>query len=580
VDKLYTALVTVRHHELDCFGRVHPSTYLRVLAQTAVEASTAAGYDADWYAAAGCLWLVRRSTFDLVRPARAEEPLEIRTWVEDFRRVRSHRSYEVRVHGDTLVRARTTGCTSTPRRGGHAASPRRSRRASAWRAFPRPSARPWQSPPPPANPARSVHRVRVSDLDGLAHMNNAAYLDVLVQAVFDALDDVGWSLDACIGSGAVPVLAGADVEYLESARYREQLDVATWFTPTADGLEAHQTIGATAARGPWLRATTRWCWYVRPRATSERRAAGAPRGAAPALAAAESRHDARRTARSGAVSCSAQPLEVRLGEARRGLLREAPRDVVARPRGVLAHQLHVAAVLRLLPPTCSSSASRPAGAAARRRMSSSSRSGGGQAGRRASQTRSARAPRGVSRNRRRRRVELRTSRRATSARSSRSWSTWYTCPMFGCQNGPDATMELLQEPVAVRLAVRQQRQQRISHVACVPPAARRAIRMPPGGARGCARRARRCQPRLTLRAYRYAGTDFGARLQIHVPPLPSSGDASRRRRRAERPAGRALRGRGRLAPRASRVAGAAPPHAAAAPICGRAHARRRRGAST
>ena len=91
MDKLYTALATVRHHELDCFGRVHPSTYLRVLAQTAVEASTAAGYDADWYANAGCLWLVRRSTFELRSAARAEEPLEIRTWVEDFRRVRSHR---------------------------------------------------------------------------------------------------------------------------------------------------------------------------------------------------------------------------------------------------------------------------------------------------------------------------------------------------------------------------------------------------------------------------------------------------------------------------------------------------------
>jgi len=264
VDKLYTALVTVRHHELDCFGRVHPSTYLRVLAQTAVEASTAAGYDADWYAAAGCLWLVRRSTFDLVRPARAEEPLEIQTWVEDFRRVRSHRSYEVRVHGDTLVRARTDwvyvdAATGRPRR-----IPAEIEEGLGMAGVPAAERAPWQSPPPPANPARSVHRVRVSDLDGLAHMNNAAYLDVLVQAVFDALDDVGWSLDACIGSGAVPVLAGADVEYLESARYREQLDVATWFTPTADGLEAHQTIGRDGGARPLVRATTRWCWMCGP----------------------------------------------------------------------------------------------------------------------------------------------------------------------------------------------------------------------------------------------------------------------------------------------------------------------------
>ena len=258
MDKLYTALATVRHHELDCFGRVHPSTYLRVLAQTAVEASTAAGYDADWYANAGCLWLVRRSTFELRRAARAEEPLEIRTWVEDFRRVRSHRCYEVRVHGETRLTARTDwvyvdAASGRPRRVpaemeealGHAGVPGAERAA-------------WQSPPPPPSPARSTHRVRVSDLDGLAHMNNAAYLDVLVQAVFDALEDVGWSLDACIGSGVVPVLAGADVEYLESARYRDQLDLATWFTPTADGLDAHQTILRDGGTRPLVRATTRW----------------------------------------------------------------------------------------------------------------------------------------------------------------------------------------------------------------------------------------------------------------------------------------------------------------------------------
>jgi acyl-CoA thioester hydrolase len=259
VDKLYTAVATVRHHEIDCFGRVHPAAYLRVLAQTAVEASTAAGYDAAWYAAAGCLWLVRRSSFELVRPARAEEPLEVRTWVEDFRRVRSHRRYDVLVHGEPRLTALTDWVyvdagTGRPRR-----IPAEMEQAlgvaggAAERA-------PWQSPPPPAAPARSTHRVRVSDLDGLAHVNNAAYLDVLVQAVFDALDDVGWSLDACIASGAVPVLTGADVEYLEAARYGDRLDVDTWFTPAADGVDAHQAVLRDGGPRPLVRATTRWRW--------------------------------------------------------------------------------------------------------------------------------------------------------------------------------------------------------------------------------------------------------------------------------------------------------------------------------
>jgi acyl-CoA thioester hydrolase len=273
VDKLYTAVVTVRHHEIDCFGRVHPSTYLRVLAQTAVEASTAAGYDADWYAAAGCLWLVRRSTFDLTRPARAEEPLEVRTWVEDFRRVRSHRCYELRVHSQTRLTARTDWVYVDTASGRPRRIPAEIEQALGLAGAAASEREPWHSPLPPASPARSTHRVRVSDLDGLAHVNNAAYLDILVQAVFDALEDVGWSLDACIGSGAVPVLAGADVEYLESARYRDQLDIATWFTPTADGLDAHQTILRDGVTRPLVRATTRWRWMRGP---SDERAEAPP----------------------------------------------------------------------------------------------------------------------------------------------------------------------------------------------------------------------------------------------------------------------------------------------------------------
>jgi acyl-CoA thioester hydrolase len=264
VDKLYTALVTVRHHELDCFGRVHPSTYLRVLAQTAVEASTAAGYDAEWYAAAGSLWLVRRSTFDLSRPARAEEPLEIRTWVEDFRRVRSHRRYEIRVQGETRLTARTDWVYVDVASGRPRRIPAEMEAALGREGAAASEREPWQSPPPPANPARSTHRVRVSDLDGLAHVNNAAYLDVFVQAVFDALEDVGWSLDACVGSGAIPVLAGADLEYLESARYRDQLDIITWFTPSGDGLDAHQMILRDESTRPLVRAATRWRWMRGP----------------------------------------------------------------------------------------------------------------------------------------------------------------------------------------------------------------------------------------------------------------------------------------------------------------------------
>ena len=95
VSLVYTARVRVCHGDLDAFGRAHASAYLRHLAQVAIDASTAAGFDAAWYEAAGARWLIRRTTFAVARPARADASLSVRTWVEDFRRVRSRRRYEV-----------------------------------------------------------------------------------------------------------------------------------------------------------------------------------------------------------------------------------------------------------------------------------------------------------------------------------------------------------------------------------------------------------------------------------------------------------------------------------------------------
>lgn len=258
---IYTTPVAIRHHELDCFGRLHPGVYLRYLTQAAVDASTALGFDAAWYARAGGLWIVRRSTLTVHRPVTGDDLLTVRTWVEDFRRVRSERRYEVRDDAGRLCADACTdwvyvdAATGRPRR-----VPPELESAFGARGDGAASRSARETPPPPAAPARSVHRVRLFDLDGLAHVNNAVYLDLLAQAVFDTLAGAGWSFDRLLASGGVPVCVGTDIEYLESARYGDDLDIRTWFTPAAGALDAHQTI-ARGGDGPLLvRATTRWRW--------------------------------------------------------------------------------------------------------------------------------------------------------------------------------------------------------------------------------------------------------------------------------------------------------------------------------
>jgi len=263
VGPVYTAHVTVRHDELDRFGRLHPGVYLRYLAHAAVEASTAAGYDAAWYGRAGAMWLVRRSILEVTHPARAGERLAIRTWVEDFRRVRSHRRYAVHgADGTPVLEALTDWVYVDVESGRPRRVPSELETAFAFAAGTGREREPWSAPPAPPAPALGTHRVRACEVDSIGHVNNAVYLDLATQAVLDAIEDTGWSLDRMLAEGSVPVLARADLEYLEGARYGDQLGISTWFAWAPAALDAHQRIARAGGERPLVRVTTGWRWVA------------------------------------------------------------------------------------------------------------------------------------------------------------------------------------------------------------------------------------------------------------------------------------------------------------------------------
>ena len=57
----------------------------------------------------GATWVVREHKVEYLLPAFADEEIEIKTWVENIRRVRSQRKYEFirRADGKVLVRGET-----------------------------------------------------------------------------------------------------------------------------------------------------------------------------------------------------------------------------------------------------------------------------------------------------------------------------------------------------------------------------------------------------------------------------------------------------------------------------------------
>jgi acyl-CoA thioesterase FadM len=119
---------------------------------------------------------------------------------------------------------------------------------------------PWCVPPAPPAPGRAAHRVRWVELDALGHLNNAAWLDVLVQGAFDVLRDLQWPVERLTAGDAAPWVTGGDIEYLDEVRYGDSLETTTWFGGDSEGLDVHQTATRLADGRPVARANTTWRW--------------------------------------------------------------------------------------------------------------------------------------------------------------------------------------------------------------------------------------------------------------------------------------------------------------------------------
>jgi acyl-CoA thioester hydrolase len=262
--RIYTTSFDIHHSELDTFGELRASTYARLLQQAATEASIDAGYPEAWYDETGTFWLVRRTAIDYRSPLRPRDILHVRTWVADFRRVRSLRTYELFATDEQVPVA-------------HA--------HTDWVYVHRASGRPQRIPPGmidrfmPAGEPLALSReprangrlpdgafvgtrtVEFRDIDALAHVNNAAYLDYVEQAALDACAAAGWPLERLGSLGGHWRSRSHDIEYLTEARYGDRLHCVTWVTAQDDaGIERRSEIRRAVDDCVLARARSRWVW--------------------------------------------------------------------------------------------------------------------------------------------------------------------------------------------------------------------------------------------------------------------------------------------------------------------------------
>ena len=169
----------VRFDEAGPDGRLRSSGYLRYAQDLAWIHSESAGFGRDWYAERGLTWLVRAIELDILDEVAYGGELMVSTQVTGFRRVWARRRSAFHpVDSERPAAIAITDWVLLNARGAPTRVP-----AEIADAFVEPDTEftPMRLviPPTPAEAATLALTVRRSELDPMAHVNNAAYIDYL-----------------------------------------------------------------------------------------------------------------------------------------------------------------------------------------------------------------------------------------------------------------------------------------------------------------------------------------------------------------------------------------------------------------
>jgi acyl-CoA thioesterase FadM len=210
VPRRFEAEYRVRFDEADAGGSLRPSGFLRFAQDVAWQHSEAAGFGRDWYADRAMHWLVRDVDLQVLAPVTFGDRLAVRTEVVGWRHVWARRRAPV-LRGDATVAVIETDWVLLRTDGRPARLPEEmTALLASGSTFTR---RRLELGPTPADALRVTATVRPSDVDPMAHLNNAAYVDLIDEAAaaLIASDQSGTQRRYRV-SYLLPAPAGATVE--------------------------------------------------------------------------------------------------------------------------------------------------------------------------------------------------------------------------------------------------------------------------------------------------------------------------------------------------------------------------------
>lgn len=102
---IYEYYCTVKASDIDQLGHVNNLVYLSWMIDAAVAHSRVQGWSQKEYRECGAGWVVRSHNIEYLQPAFLDNEIVVRTWVSDFRRIRSTRKYRIERRGDQVLLA-------------------------------------------------------------------------------------------------------------------------------------------------------------------------------------------------------------------------------------------------------------------------------------------------------------------------------------------------------------------------------------------------------------------------------------------------------------------------------------------
>jgi acyl-CoA thioester hydrolase len=256
----------VRHYECNAHDQVFPAVYMRYAQEAAFDATAAAGFDLARYEELDRLWLARDSEIDYLHPLRYGDSVQVKTWVVDFRRVRSIRAYEFR-HAESgiMVARATTDWVHLVLSTGRPAYISPEMRAAFYPEGP-PAPAPARerfpvSPAPPSGAFKQTRRAEWRDVDAAGHVNNTVYLSYVEECALQALAARGWPLSRTNSEGFAIVAKSHRIEYRQPALPEDELELTTWLSDIQDTTAIrHTTVTRTSDRAQVSRARTVHAW--------------------------------------------------------------------------------------------------------------------------------------------------------------------------------------------------------------------------------------------------------------------------------------------------------------------------------